>query len=272
MSNIFDPLYKSLYSGQFYCEAAFNKTGNGLGFISILALIRSCIITGILAITCGFLLFMSEQKQDSFLAKVPVMTIANGELSIDQPSPYYFLDDSNKIGRVVIDTEHYNQNTDYEIFKLLDDNKLLILATKTKIYSHDPQKNEYKVYNLSDYSKVSSKPLIIDSDTIKHWLKLFSIFFIPLMGILMFASYFIIMVIEMLIYSIGGLIFNGIMRRNLAYDQIQRLCAYSLWPGLIVSTISLLPHLHVHWVASVLVTLGYIFFAVQSSTANHQAG
>jgi len=251
-------LKDSLYSSQFYRRTAAMRSDNGFGFLAIIALIQTIVLSVTIA---AAMLMISKADIDGFINQTPEVTLQNGQLSIDQPSPYRITAGDTPI--IIIDTENYNEKSAEFIFNEMREKKLAALVTKTKIYTRKDNNNEYRVYDLSEDS---SKEIIkFNKDDVRKWAKMASIILLPLAAIFIFFGVWVYKIIQMLIYSVVGLIINSMLKRNLTYSTIQRLTSYCLWPPTLFITLIGFANFEVMTLISIIITIGYIYFAVKSA-------
>lgn len=249
-------LKDSLYSKDFYREAAERRTGSGFSFLALLALIQSLVYVLAIAV---FMLGLSSNWINDVIEQTPEVTVKNGELSIDKPSPYHIKADERTI--IVIDTVNYNNKSADQIFGEMKKNDWYALATKTKIFT---SKEEHTKYEVHDLSKDSTKDMKFNKDDVHKWAKIFSILALPIGAVVIFLFLWLYKIVQMLIYSLIGLLFRSILDRKLEYSAIQRLVSYALWPAMLIGIFLGFIGLAFWPFFSIAITTGYIYFALKS--------
>lgn len=253
---VLEGLINSLYSKNFYGKVALEGTGNGFGFLALISLFGTITIT----ILMGVGIFsIPEQNIDSIVSQIPKVSIINGELSIDRPSPYFIKSDNRTI--VIIDASDESSKIPAdEIFKTMKNDRLEVYATKTQVY-YKKDIDRFEVLNLSE----TKNPVTFDDKDVGHWVHIGKILIIPFIAIFIYFGVLIYQIIRMLIYSLFGLIFNSSTNANFDYATIQRLTSYAIWPSILMWIIFAIFSAYYYFLISFIITIAYLYFAIKSA-------
>jgi hypothetical protein len=217
--NIFQALYQSFYSKSLYRDVANNWGGK-----AFLYLLMLCFLSWIGAtvniqrsINHGY-----EKNSDTFVAQIPVMTVNAGKISTPENRPYFIAEPNSNNLFAVIDTSG--------TFTTLEKAKADILVTQTEIMSK--KSNETKIYQLpTDFNAT------IDAKHINGYVKAFIGYtWIFLLVFFVLAS-FVYRIIEGLVYSLIGKVFNAVLNASVSYGQILQIMLVAFTPTIVVSTL-----------------------------------
>lgn len=240
----------------FFSKALYRDVGlnwKGVGFAYLLLLLAICTVPRMFKFQRGLSRFI-DQEVPPLIEQVPKITIAKGQVSIDEPQPYYIKDpDSNDI-LAIIDTTGEIQS--------LDDTEAFALLTKTKLI-HQQSKMEYRTYDLSQVQE-----FVLDKERITGWLDIIKKLLIPTLFPLMLLGSYIFRIIQALIYATIGLIFAVLCKTRLSYPALLRLAVVAITPCIIVRTVleSTSVHLPMAGLWFFLAAMGYLFFGVKANS------
>jgi hypothetical protein len=239
----------------FFSEALYRDVGlhwKGTGFAYLLLLLAVCWIPAMIQIHTGFSNFIANDAPP-VVNQVPQITITNGEVSIEEPQPYYIkAPDSNQV-LAIIDTTG--------TITSLEDEDTLCLVTGTEVIT---RKNDVQTQTF-DLSKVEH--FVLDGDRIMGWLHTAKKFLVILIYPFALFSSYAYRIIQALIYAAIGLLFAKWCNTTLSYAALLRLAVVAVTPCIIVSTVLPIADVHLPWYAPLfylLVALGYLFFGVKA--------
>jgi hypothetical protein len=258
MSNFFKTLYRSFYDKELYAAAAHSGSGSGLGILAKLALVGSILIAIALFSALGSNSYSKFKKE--FIVQIPTVTIQNGTLEIDKPSPYYIkFQDTPEV--VVIDTSPATSaKTLDDLLKDMHANKIKILATKTKFISI----KEDGEYQIKGYPE-SAEKLTFNQTDVKGWLRILEIIFIPIIALFMFIFLFVYKLMQAVIYSLFTLVFDKFVKNNLEYDAILRITVLAILPSTIFGVALMFFGSDLPFLLSIICNLVFIFFGLKSA-------
>ena len=244
----------SFFSKELYRDVGLNW--RGFGFLYLLLLLAICSIPGMFKMKEGLSNFI-EKDVPPLLEQLPGITIADGQVSVDVPQPYYIRDpDSNDILAII--------DTTGEIESLVDTGALVLL-TKTKLI-YRKSEVEYRIYELSTIKE----ELILDQERIMGWLNTFEKVFVPVLYPIIVLGAYVFRIIQALIYGVIGLIFASWLRVKLLYSSALRLAVVAVTPCIIINTVLIgtsvkLPFsTTVLWLLFFLITMAYLLLGVKS--------
>ncbi len=240
----------SFFSKELYSDVALNW--RGVNFLYLLLLLAACWILVLIKMNNSITKFVNNEAP-RIVEQVPKITITNGEVSIDEPQPYYIkTPDSNSV-LAIIDTTG--------TIKSLENTGAYCLLTKNTVIIRQSDV-ETRAYSLSQV-----KNFVLTSDRIMKWLQIFKkIFIIALYPFALFGS-FVYRIIQTLIYGAIGLLFASWCKIKLAYDTLIRLSVIAVTPCIIISTVLLLANVRLPFAALIyfLIAMAYLLFGVKAT-------
>ncbi|MFC1738707.1 DUF1189 domain-containing protein [Planctomycetota bacterium] len=242
----------SFYSKELYRDVGLNW--KGAGFAYLLLLLAVCWVPVMINVHMVFSDFVNNAAP-AVVEQVPRITIADGEVSIEEPQPYYIkLPDSNDV-LAVIDTAG-----EIESLEDVEDTNAILLLTKNKVIMRQSGL-ETRTYDLSEVKKFA-----FGGDDIMGWLRIFGKFFaIAAYPFALICSY-VYRIIQALIYAAIGLLFASVCKVKLPYNALLRLAIAAVTPCIIVGTILDITGIYVPWPLYPLVALGYLFYGVKATS------
>ena len=240
----------SFFSKDLYRDVGLNWKGLCFGYL--LLILAVCWIPAMVWINTGFAGFINKDAP-TVVEQVPEITITDGQVSIDEPQPYYIREpDTNDI-LVVIDTTGTIESP--------HDANAFCLLTKTSMIMK--QSNfETRTYDLSQV-----KSLTVSGDGIMKLLHIMKKFlFIVLYPIALLSSY-VYRIIQALIFAAIGLLFASLCRVSLSYGALLRLAVVAMTPCMIIKTVFGLAGVHLPCIVLLLyflITLAYLYFGVHA--------
>jgi hypothetical protein len=243
------PLF-SFYSKKFYGETA--RFGKGTGFLYLFLLLVVCHSLSAWAGYIHFTFLVDSPAAKEIYTKIPDMTVKQGVLSINKPSPYLmeFKNATTQEKSVVVFDTRGNA-------KLPDDAKALV-TEKGIIFDNDQPPVEWS--SMGDFDLNTNK--IKESlDKVGLYLAYGSLLLLPIVyiGHLLLA----------LIYGGVGSIMD---KQNLGYATALRMSCVAMTPAMVVTTLFYVAFGSMEMVAflllwemlSVPITIGYLFFGYSS--------
>ena len=245
----------SFFSKDLYRDVGLNWKGICFGYL--LLILAVCWIPGLVRIHIGYSRFVNEDAP-TILEQVPEITITDGQVSIDQPEPYYItIPDTNDI-LVVIDTTGSIESP--------QDVNAFCLMTKTGIIMKQSD-FETRTYDLSQV-----KSFTVSGDGIMKLLHITKkLLFIIVYPIALLSSY-IYRIIHALIFAAIGLLFASMSRVSLSYGALLRLAVVAMTPCIIIKTVFVLAGFYLPCIAGLLyfvITLAYLYYGVHSCSQTH---
>lgn len=243
-------LYYSFYSKPFYQNVA--GAGKGLCFGYLLFILCLLWVPETSRIHSEVTEYISAEAP-KYVKQVPVITIAQGKVSIKEQVPYFINVPDKNTPFAIIDTS--GQITS------LDKTSASVLLTGS----------QFIIKNSSSKSRaldLQGVDLVIDQKVIYNWLETFDTLFpIILFPFVLFSSFLFHVIQVLLSAGIGTLIVKQ-FHAKISYKTLVRLSVVSFTPAIVLQTIHALADIPFPFRTpiSFLISLGYLYYAVGSSS------
>ena len=269
--------FKPFYSAPFYADLLQNWKGIGIGFILLVAFID--VIA--LAIPLGKFMPGFSELMTKTATQLPKVTIKDGILSIDQPSPYVIK--QGEVKSIVFDTSDAAKDMDV-VTKALEKDHIGIYVT-----------SEFMAYKKTDsaleiqrFDKQGLKDIVIDHDrwvsTIALILKWGVVVIVMLIGMMFIVGIFFTTFIKAFIVKLVALFFNN----KPHFSAKMRLAAAAALPPAFVFTAYGIMHsltaapvlageappptVEIPYFMSFVIWLGFVLFGLWSNDQASKAG
>lgn len=249
-------LYMSFYSKSFYKDVARNW--NSTGFLYLFLLVLLCIIPMMFSFQEAVSAFVADEAP-GIVRQVPEVKITKGKISIDKPMPYIINDPDKGLPLIIIDTTGKITS--------LDGSPATILITESKIVMKKSSV-ETRTFNLSEIDN-----FYLDRSMVYKFLDIISDWLTVLVFPFALIFSFLCRILQVLLYSVFGLLFAHILKTGINYKTLVRLTAISITPAVIFGTVRDYLHISVpywSWI-SFLIAMSYLFFALKVSSEKETA-
>lgn len=248
---IVHPLYLSFFSQSLYRDVARNWKGFCLTYL--VALLALSVIPGVLAIREDLTNFFNT-KAPSLVSQFPTITVSDGKVSINKPQPYYIKDQETGKPVMIIDTTG--------TITSLKGSTAVILVTRTNVMVRTA-KTDVRTFDLSDVRR-----LVVDRRVVYGWMDSFQEWSPFVFYPLALAFSFFYHIIEVMFYSVIGLIFARSLQTRLPFRAVVRLAVMAVTPSIILGVFIAVSGLTVPywWYISLLISTGYVYFAVRANS------
>ena len=220
--------YQSFYSRALYHDAAHAWQGTGIGVLASVLLIAYLAFMPLSLWKIAGIIDYKTTK-NYIVEQIPTVTIENGNLSIDQPVPYYITTPENRI-IATIDTrpETSAKNPDAIIAMMQEDKSWFFIGEKFAI-----SMDEDGVGEVDHYQKwfTEKEKVQFNKNDIADYIKKAEILGIPLLAVLLYCILLLYAIIQMMLYSLGALALNKIAKAQLNYAALQRITVCALTPA-----------------------------------------
>jgi len=237
----------SFFSRDLYRDVGLSWKGICFGYLFLLLAV--CWIPMMVRIHLGFTAFVKNDAP-SVLEQIPVITITDGEISIDEPEPYYItIPDTNNNLAVIDTTDSITSPEDANAFCLL---------TKTSIIMK--QSNlETRTYDLSQV-----KSFTVSGDGIMKFLNVITQFVAIILYPILLLSSYVYRIIQALIFAAIGLLFVSLCKVSLQYGALLRLAVVAMTPCMIVKTVFGMVGVYFPCIGLlyIVITLAYLYYGV----------
>lgn len=228
--SFFQKLYLPFFSSDYYRHVVAERKGLGLKtFFGVLTL--NWLVT--LLLFLGGIIWLFQQKHlintyQEVINQFPVLTIQNGKLSIQEPTPYVinWVDDEGKeIPFIVIDTSEQPQIPE-ELQKGVD---IIITNDQLVVKNSAYESRTYKFDQLED--------MVITYEMIDAFLRSFSVLFVAIFIFGAILCSYLFRLFQVFIYALFGMILAAIFNVSLTYEQLCRLATTALIPILVLDLV-----------------------------------
>lgn len=236
---------KSFFSKNFYREVGQRWKGTGMSYLLLVTLIFSLPLINV----SYFMAIKLTHNLKNIAAQFPVITIYDGQASIDQSSPFSVIDPITQKQIAIFDT-----NTTEE---MSDTKDILFLLNKDKVVINLPNMTTPKIYDLS-----RAKDFVYDQTAITNIVNKIKRLLIALFCLMAFLFYFVPSAVITFFYAA---LMKIIAKTHLSYKVLCRLAAVALTPTLFLAAVLRLLNQSLPYqsIIYVLLSLGYLFFAIE---------
>jgi hypothetical protein len=251
------PFFKKIIHS-FYNKDVYIHVGkfepNKIGFKYLLLLLCIFWIPEIVQIHFKIVNFINYELP-SVVERLPEIKIQNGVATFDKPSPYIVKDDETGKDLFIFDdsgTYTSLENTDAQI---------LITGTKVIAVKDRYETKEYSLSQVNDFTLTHEKIL-----SWATWGNFISI----LLYIFIIPCVFIYRALQILFYSLIGLIFQAIIGTKYSFQIIYRLTILAITPAFIID--KLLGYFNLDFTGMtflcMVISLSYLFFGMKANKEN----
>ncbi|MDH4239612.1 MAG: DUF1189 domain-containing protein, partial [Phycisphaerae bacterium] len=209
----------SFFSKDLYRDVGLNWKRICFGYL--LLLLAVCWIPMMVKIHTGFAGFVKNDAP-TLVEQIPEITITDGQVSIEEPQPYFIREpDSNQIIGVIDTTGSIESPADANAFFLLTNNSII---------TH----SDFETRTI-DLSQVKS--FTLNSDRITRFLNNTKKYLVIIIYPIALLSSYVYRIILALIFAAIGLLFASSCRVSLSYGALLRLAVVAMTPCIIIKTV-----------------------------------
>ena len=237
----------AFFSKELYRDVARNWKGAAFGYLFLLlALCWIPLATSLHQGLAGFV----DREAPKLVSQIPEMTITDGEMSIDEPEPYFIRDPDTGAALVVIDTTG-------QITSLADTEAVGLVTKNAGTF----EKNAYetRIFSFQDIDH-----FVLTQGKIYGWLDIVKRFAAPVLYPFCVLGVFVYRILQVLLYAAFGLLIARIVKTELSYDSLLRLSVVAVTPAIIVATLLAMASIHLPmgglWYF--LATMSYLTFGI----------
>ena len=239
----------SFFSKDLYRDVGLNWKRICFGYL--LLLLAVCWIPMMVKIHTGFAGFVKNDAP-TVVEQIPEITITDGQVSIEEPQPYFIREpDSNQIIGVIDTTGSIESPADANAFFLLTNNSII---------TH----SDFETRTI-DLSQVKS--FTLNSDRITRFLNNTKKYLVIIIYPIALLSSYVYRIILALIFAAIGLLFASSCRVSLSYGALLRLAVVAMTPCIIIKTVFALAGVQLPCIVLLLyfvITLAYLYFGVHA--------
>jgi hypothetical protein len=194
-------------------------------------------------------------KAPLFIEQIPQITIQDGNVSINEPEPYFLYDpETSEVIAIIDTTGQYNS---------LDNTKAYLLLTNNKLIGRESE-TETRIYDLSQIDE-----FFLDQDSINNFFDIFKTYFPFVFYVFAVIFSFVFRLVLVLIYGAIGFLFCKIANVKLTYQTLIRLAVIASTPVIILDTVLEVSNINIpfFWLISFAIAMCYLYFGVRSNKA-----
>jgi hypothetical protein len=261
----------------FYLKISRQPLIGTIKFLLFFILIISAALSLSDALVVNSQLKYAQNWANDNLKKFPAMELKGGILI--QPQESFMLEIGNEFSVFAVE---FDQKKEAEI---LAKYKNAVLLTRTQIIFKQTGKDSVYAEKRRDYDKhrnwklspqgagfalaFDKNQILVTPENVKKWLKVASIFLFPVFFSILFIIYSFTKPLQVLFFSLIGLIANSILKTGMSYSQVFNICAYALVPPATFAALLELFRLNLPglWFLFSAIYMLYIFLGLQSAKA-----
>lgn len=245
----------AFFSKELYRDVALRWKGTAFGYLFLLLVV--CWVPGIIGIH-GEVAEFVDNEAPKLVSQIPVVTIADGQASIDEPQPYYILDPESGDVLVVIDTTG--------TINSLEETEAQALITRTgAIYRKSAL--ETRSFSFSEIDR-----FVLTRDRIYGWLDAGKRYAAPVLYPFCVLGSFVFRILQALLYAAIGLLIARLLKTGRSYDDLLRLAVVAVTPAIIAATLLGLAGIGLPLAGLwyFLVAMGYLTFGIRAAAAEEE--
>jgi hypothetical protein len=218
-----------------------------------------------------------QKWADDNLKKIPAMEVRAGTLI--QPQEGFMLEMGNEFSVLAVEPDPKKEAD------ILAKFKNVVMLTPTQFVFKQTGKGSLSEEKRLEYDKnkdwkvspsesgfvlaMDRNQVLVTPDNVKKWLKVVSIFLFPTFWLVLVIIYSITKPLQIIFFSLVGLIINVILKAGISYGQIFNVCTYALVPPTTFIVILGLSRLDLpgSWFLFGAIYVLYIFLGLQSVKA-----
>jgi hypothetical protein len=247
-------IYLSFFSKELYRQVVTNWRGLAFQYMVLLVLVSWLIVaTGLFLAVDGAM----RGPLGEIISKLPAITIKDGTMTIDKPSPYVV---EIKVKDQTLPVAVFDATTD----EPKADSQAAFLFGKHNFFlgsGGQASQFEWKQYEGTNLNQASYKSFV---EVVKTYLPIFAFAFGVPFG-------FIVMAIQSFIWAVLGLAVAGMANIKLTYSELVRLAVVAMTPGMIIEPVIKLVVPGFFIPVGLLITIGYFIFAILANKSTNNS-
>jgi hypothetical protein len=240
----------SFFSKDLYKDVGQNW--KGIAALYLLLLLACCWVFETWAVHVRVSQFIANETPP-FIEQIPEITIRDGNVSINEPEPYFIYNPETEGVIAIIDTSgQYDSLDNTEAFMLLTNNKFI--ARKSEA--------ETRVFELSGVDE-----FFLDQAKVNQYVSIFKSYFPFVFYVFAVIFSFIFRLVLVLMYGVIGFLFCKIANVKLTYQPLTRLAVIASTPVIILDTVLEVSNINIpfFWLISFVIAMFYLYFGVRAN-------
>ncbi len=246
----------AFFSRELYRDVALRWKGTAFGYL--LLLLAICWLPGMIGVHADVAEFVAKEAP-KLVSQIPVVTIVDGQASIDEPQPYYIMDPDSGEMLVVIDTTG--------TITSLEETEAQALVTRTgAIYRKSAI--ETRTFSFSEIDR-----FVLTRDRIHGWLDMGKRYAAPVLYPFCVLGSFVFRILQALLYAAIGLLIARLLKTDRSYDDLLRLAVVAATPVIIADTLLDLAGIVLPFAGlwCFLAAMGYLAFGIRAAAPEEES-
>jgi hypothetical protein len=246
----------AFFSKELYRDVALRWEGTTFGYL--LLLLAVCWLPGMIGVHAGVAEFVANQAPE-LVSQIPVVTIVDGQASIDEPQPYPITDPDSGEVLAVIDTTGTVTS--------LEETEAQVLVTRTgAIYRKSAI--ETRTFSFREIDR-----FVLTQDRIYGWLDMGKRYAAPVLYPFCVLGSFLFRILQTLLYAAIGLLIARLLKTDRSYDDLLRLSVVAVTPVIIAATVLDLAGIALPFAGLwfFLAAMGYLTFGIRAAAPEEES-
>lgn len=240
----------SFFSRDLYRDVGQNW--RGITALYLLLLLAFCWIFETWVVHTKVSQFIANETPP-FIEQIPEITIKDGNVSINEPEPYFINDPGSNNVIAIIDTSGQYTSLDGTLaYLLLTNNKLIGRKSET----------ETRVYDLSQIDA-----FFLDQAVANKFVSIFKTYFPFVFYVCAVLCSFLYRLVQVLIYGALGLLLCKVANVSLDYQTLVRLAVISITPVVLLDTVLEVTGINIpfFWLICFAIAMFYLYVGVRAN-------
>lgn len=248
--SLLHPPLLSFFSKDLYRDVGQNW--KGIAALYLLLLLAFCWVFETWVVNTKVSQFITNEAPP-FIEQIPEITIHDGNVSINEPVPYFIhRPESNDVIAIIDTSGQYTS---------LDNTEAYILLTKDKLIGKESE-TETRTYDLSQIDE-----FFLDQAAVNNFINIFKTYFPFVFYICAVLFSFIYRLIQVLIYGAIGLLLCKVAKVSLDYQTLVRLAVIAITPVVLIDTVLEVTGFKapVFWLIAFAIAMCYLYVGVEAN-------
>jgi hypothetical protein len=271
----------NFFTPAFFSRFAAQPLARTIKFLLIFILIISAVIALNDALMIGPRLKYVQKWAEDNLKKIPAIEVKDGVLI--RPQESFMLEMGNEFSVFALELDRQKQAdilAKYKNVVMLTRNQFVFQQTSgdsltdVRRRDYDKAKNWKILPNEAGFTlEFDNNRIFFTPENVKKWLKVVSVFLFPSFLLILFVIYSFTKLLQILFFSLAGLMANAVLKAEASYKQVFNICSYALVPptAFVILLEVFRLRLPGSWFLFSAVYLLYIFLGLQAAKTKEKA-
>ena len=270
------------FTAVFYAKIASQSVVRTIGFLLVFLLLISAALSLNSALMINPKLEHVQKWADDNLKNIPAIEVKGGVLI--QPQETFVLEIGNDYSVFAVEADQKKEAD------ILAKYKNVVMLTRTRFVFKQTGEDSLPYVRKRNFDKAKSwkispdqsgfslafdnNQIAVTPDNVKKWLKVVSFFIFPAFLLVLFILYSFTSPLQILFFSLIGLMANAILKAQASYKQIFNICSYAIVPPTTLVTLLEVFRFRLpgFWFLFSSVYVLYIFLGLQSAKSRKRYG